>query len=614
MDPNFTPKKSQLNFARIAKGLWLVALMCCSLAAYAYSGHARGLRAQEVHLEAVSIHPDSIFGGGIAAGTVTLSGPAPVAGAVISLTSDSAAVTVPGSITVAAGFKQATFSVATTIVGSRSVASITATLGTHSRHTQLVVLGLGVKSLTLSPATVTGGEGSTATVTLNGVAPTGGVVLSLSSSSPTASVPAMATVDVGQSSVNFAVSTTAVTKQVELRIKANLANSSESAQLVVSPSESVSVTVNPATVVGGAKAVGTLTLSSPAPPNGLEVKLVSSSNAVQVEREVKVKHGTTTVDFDLRTQGVAAPTAVTITASIGNASANTTLNVSPATLVSVTLDPNGVGGGASTTGLVTLSGAAPQGGALVNLASSLTIAQVQTSVKIPAGQMSATFAVATTPVTTSTAVTITASYESATQTAALTVNPLGLASLAVHAGNGREGKAATGVVELNSPAGVGGVVVSIASDNAAATVPATVTVPAGHSSASFSIAASAVASPITVTITASLGGTSKSASLTLNPSALHGLILHPDRVLGGSNATGTISLNGYAPVGGLVVTLVSNSPSAVVPATVTVPAGQNAATFAVTTLVVTSRLTVQITATAGGVSKSENLTISTQKG
>jgi hypothetical protein len=55
-------------------------------------------------------------------------------------------------------------------------------------------------------------------------------------------------------------------------------------------------------------------------------------------------------------------------------------------------------------------------------------------------------------------------------------------------------------------------------------------------------------------------------------------------VMGGASSTGTATLNGAAPPSGAVVSLTSsNTTGAQVPASVTIPAGQRAATFTVTT-------------------------------
>jgi hypothetical protein len=93
------------------------------------------------------------------------------------------------------------------------------------------------------------------------------------------------------------------------------------------------------------------------------------------------------------------------------------------TLSSVGLNPTSVTGGSSSTGTVTLSGAAPSGGAVVYLTSSAPAATVPGSVTIAAGSSSATFTVSTSAVASSTPVTISATYAGATKTASLTVNP-----------------------------------------------------------------------------------------------------------------------------------------------------------------------------------------------
>jgi hypothetical protein len=55
-------------------------------------------------------------------------------------------------------------------------------------------------------------------------------------------------------------------------------------------------------------------------------------------------------------------------------------------------------------------------------------------------------------------------------------------------------------------------------------------------------------------------------------------------VIGGAGSTGTVTLNGAAPPIGVVVTLrSSNTSAAQVPASITVPAGANSVTFAVST-------------------------------
>ena len=93
-------------------------------------------------------------------------------------------------------------------------------------------------------------------------------------------------------------------------------------------------------------------------------------------------------------------------------------------LQSLTLTPNTVAGGSTVTGTVLLSAAAPVGGGVISLFSASGAASVPASVTIPAGALSATFSVATTPVTASQTVTISALYGGGFRQASLTVTPV----------------------------------------------------------------------------------------------------------------------------------------------------------------------------------------------
>jgi hypothetical protein len=91
-------------------------------------------------------------------------------------------------------------------------------------------------------------------------------------------------------------------------------------------------------------------------------------------------------------------------------------------LASMALDPTTVVGGSPSTGTVTLSGPAPEGGMLVRLSSSNPIiAHVPASITVPAGMASATFTVRTRPVPRTMYSTISAWTGSTLKRATLTV-------------------------------------------------------------------------------------------------------------------------------------------------------------------------------------------------
>src|SRR5262249_2950085 len=79
----------------------------------------------------------------------------------------------------------------------------------------------------------------------------------------------------------------------------------------------------------------------------------------------------------------------------------------------------------------------------------------------------------------------------------------------------------------------------------------------------------------------------------------------PTNLVGGTSTRGTVSLVMLAPPGGGSVTLTSTNPAVVqVPATVSVPAGNSANSFTITSSSVSLGTTVEVDATAGGVTKS----------
>lgn len=90
---------------------------------------------------------------------------------------------------------------------------------------------------------------------------------------------------------------------------------------------------------------------------------------------------------------------------------------------------------------------------------------------------------------------------------------------------------------------------------------------------------------------------------------LASLSIQPPNVAGGVSATGTVTLSGPAPSGGISVSLSSNNTSAAVPSSVMVAAGSTVANFSVTTTSVTSSVAATISSSYGGTTQSASLTI-----
>jgi hypothetical protein len=282
-------------------------------------------------------------------------------------------------------------------------------------------------------------------------------------------------------------------------------------------------------------------------------------------------------------------------------------------LLSLTVSPATVTGGASATGTVTLDTAAPAGGAVVSLSTSnSSAATVPASVTVAAGSTKATFTVTSKPVAATAGLYLTASYRGVGRTAPLTVEAPVLSGLTLTPASVAGGcGTSTGKVTLSGKAPTGGLAVTLTDNVPAATMPASVTVPAGASSATFPVSTTAVTASQSGTVTASLGGVSKSSSLTVRPIGLQSLALTPNPVVGPGSVTGTVTLECDAPAGGIIVTLSSTATAVARPdiASLTIPAGGRTATFPVSTADVSAVSTATIRAAANGTTKSVTLTV-----
>jgi hypothetical protein len=387
----------------------------------------------------VTLATNPLYSGASTWVAVQLSAAVSASGATINLTSsNSAAAPVPATITMPGNTAWTQFQLQAGQVTAPSPVTLTATLNSGSASVQFNVLPAALKSLSISPSTITGGVRPGGIVMLNGQAPPGGAVVSLSSNSPAVSPPSTVTVAPGDFSVSFPIATSAVTTNTTATVTAAWNGLSTQAQVTLTPQQPpTSLTLNPTSTVGaGGSSFGTVTVASP-PSADLILPVTSSNPAVaSVPGSVTIPAGSTTGGFNIFTTSVSVQTAVTISVSGGGVTRSSTLTVNPQAssspaLASLTVSPTSLVGGNTSKGTVTLSGAAPSGGAAVALSSSNTnVAAVPTSVTVAAGSSTATFPVTTKGVSATTAVTLSAVYNSLTRTATLTVNPASTSALA----------------------------------------------------------------------------------------------------------------------------------------------------------------------------------------
>ena len=178
-----------------------------------------------------------------------------------------------------------------------------------------------------------------------------------------------------------------------------------------------------------------------------------------------------------------------------------------------------------------------------------------------------------------------------------------LAAVTLDAANVEPGTAVQATAALGGPAPAGGVNLTFLSTNPLlVATPASLTIPEGDTSATFSLPTGGLTltAPATLRLYATDGAVSQYAPLTLTPvvklSSVSG-----NAVEGGFSTNGTIALAIPAQAGGAVVSLTSSDTSLLtVPATVTVPQGYQAYSFAMNTAAVSAITSVPITATFNG--------------
>jgi hypothetical protein len=411
-------------------------------------------------------------------------------------------------------------------------------------------------------------------VRLDRAAPAGGVAINISNSRPDViTVPSTGTVPEGMTFVNLHTSALAYGRSI---IKAStVAN----ARFVGTASFgwAVATLSGPALPAPGTStATWTVTLDRPAVTGGVVVNLQSDNAAVTVPATVTVPSGASSASFDV-TVVSSSNTLTTITASMLGSSQSATFGY----LISGhTIAPNPVPILGSGTATVTLDRNAPPGGVLVSLQNLFPAhASVPASVTVPEGSSTATYPVSG------------LAFGIARVRGRVTSGSFRDASAfvdyvqAVQSVSGppvpADGNTATWTVTLVGSPPPGDAQVSLQSSNpSAVSVPASVTVPSGATSATFDVTMLDPTAPQS-TITATLGGVSQTGifgyqilSHTADSTVL---------VIGGPDGTATVTLNGNAPAGGLLISLQNLFPThAIAPASVTVPAGASTATYAVT--------------------------------
>jgi len=279
---------------------------------------------------------------------IQLSGAAPAAGAVINLTSSNpAAAPVPASVNMPGNTAWMQFQIQAGQVTSTTPVTLTATLNSGQASVQFNVLPPSLKTITLTPQSISGGAQAGAIVMLNGLAPAGGAVVDFSSDSPSAMPPAMATIPAGDASVSVSIPTNPVSANTLANITASWNGASVQSPLTITPqAQPASIALSPASVSGSAGSFATVTMAAASSTD--QIFQVSSSNpaVAGVSNSVLIPAGSKTGGISINTASVSSQTLVTISVSGGGVTRSATLTVNPA-VASTTMSLGVTAGGRS---------------------------------------------------------------------------------------------------------------------------------------------------------------------------------------------------------------------------------------------------------------------------
>ena len=417
-------------------------------------------------LGALSVAPASVTGGATATGTVRLASPAPAGGVAINLSSNlPLKASVPASVTVPSGATSADFTI-TTFPSAATTVQLSAALNNQFQFAAITVGPPAPPPTPAAPSLIAPAANATPAQPVsfdwNDVANATSYEIQVDDSS-TISAPFRASQIVSGSQASIGgLPAIRLWWRVRARNSAGVFGPFSATRRFTPRAQGAvaalsALSVSPGSVVGPAAATGTATLTAAAPSGGAVVALSSSNPAVaSVPASVTIAAGSTSASFSVTASAVGTNSAITLTGSYNGTSRTTALTVTPvppppppASLSGLTLNPASVTGGTASQGRVTMTSAAPSGGAVVALSSNATAASVPASVTVPAGATSATFTVTTSAPGTATAATISAALAGVTRTATLAVNPPGTTATLTVTATGRGGERVT-----SNPAGI----------------------------------------------------------------------------------------------------------------------------------------------------------------
>lgn len=467
--------------------------------------------------------------------------------------------------------------------------------------------------ISCAQSSIVSGTSTLCTVSLTGVAPSGGVsVTVLSNSSVVTIVPGTVLIQAGQSSGGFSAAAGATSTDLQVTLQATLSGSSVMYTLTVRTQQSrpQSVSCIPPTVFSGNSSFCTVTMNNPVSAPDFTVQLSSNNQNVVVPPLVSIPQGASTGSFTADVGAITAAGTALISASANGVAKTATLSILPPGQVSLSCAPSALVAPATASCTINLGSPASAPGVMVSLTSSSNRVTIPVSVNIPTGVTTAIFsAKAAAAVTSSTPILITSSVGASTT---LTLLPTGsdtaVTALSCTPQTLTGAGSATCQVTIAAAAPSGGLNVLLTASGSQVSVPQSVQILQGVTSAQFNIGSTFIDRDETSTLTATLG-TAKQSALTLVAVKPVSLACAPKKAHSGSPVNCQVLLNSAQTNGLISIGLASNNSHVLLPASMNVQAKQGSVIFQAPTTYVSDAQSVILSASYHGVSVQDTLTL-----
>jgi uncharacterized protein (TIGR03437 family) len=296
--------------------------------------------------------------------TVGLTQQAPAAGVEVALSRSSSAVTIPNSLTVPQGESSAVFTATAEHVTNSETTTISASAGGSTQSVTLTVDPLSttppveLSALTCNPTDLGSQTSTNCAVALSGNAPTGGSVVTLSSSHGSLKVPGSVTVPAGSASTGFTATVSKGPRSGSAVVTASLGGSSKTVQLTWGTSKGggkkvsslscdgavlregeetscsgemsvhpVSISCSPNQLTAGDVTKCEVLLNADNFDAATTLLLTSSSQEFRVPASITVRPRQRTIRFQAEASPLAAQERVAVTATLGNESVSQEIDI-----------------------------------------------------------------------------------------------------------------------------------------------------------------------------------------------------------------------------------------------------------------------------------------------